>query len=251
MATVLIAGMIMAEGDRIPLIGSKAPKFSANSTHGKITFPNDFGKSWKILFSHPADFTPVCSSELLELANLQPTFDRLGVKVAVISTDEVHVHNMWEAHLEELNYKERGARDIDFPLFEDPKGSASKKYGMLHEPVSSSKDIRGVFIIDDQNIVRSINFYPMEVGRNMQEIVRIVEALQTTDEARVLTPANWEKGDDVMVPYFPYTKEELADNPALKEDFYSVGDRMWFKKVDESTTETKSEMKMHKTKMDK
>jgi len=232
MVTALIAGLVMAEGDKIPLIGSKAPKFSANSTHGKITFPNDFGKSWKILFSHPADFTPVCSSELLELANLQPTFDKLGVKVAIISTDEVEVHKMWEAHLEELDYKSRGTRNIEFPLFEDPDGVASKKYGMLHEPVSTSKDIRGVFIIDDQNVVRSINFYPMQVGRNMEEIVRIVEALQTTDVAKVLTPANWEKGDDVMVPYFPYTKSQLADNPELKDEFYNVGDRMWFKKID-------------------
>ncbi len=231
MAIVLLAGMVMAEGDRIPLIGSKAPKFTANSTHGKITFPNDFGKSWKILFSHPADFTPVCSSELLELAHLQPRFDQLGVKIAIISTDKVEVHKMWEAHLEELDYKNRGTKNIDFPLFEDVDGKSSKIYGMLHEPVSTTKDIRGVFIIDDENIVRSINFYPMQVGRNMDEIIRIVEALQTTEEAKVLTPANWQKGDDVMVPYFPYTKAQLAENPKLENEYYNVGDRMWFQKA--------------------
>lgn len=232
MSVFLVAGIVLAEENKIPLIGSKAPKFRANSTHGKITFPNDFGKSWKILFSHPADFTPVCSSELLELANLQPTFDKLGVKVAIISTDKVEVHKMWEAHLEELNYKTRGTKEIDFPLFEDPNGVSSKLYGMLHEPVSTSKDIRGVFIIDSENVVRSINFYPMEVGRNMQEIVRIVEALQTTDESQVLTPANWEKGDDVMVPHFPYTKAQLAENPNLENEYYNVGDRMWFQKIE-------------------
>jgi peroxiredoxin (alkyl hydroperoxide reductase subunit C) len=231
-AVFLVAGILTASENKIPLIGSKAPKFNANSTHGKMTFPNDFGKSWKILFSHPADFTPVCSSELLELAHLQPTFDKLGVKVAIISTDNVEVHKMWEAHLEELNYKDRGTKEIDFPLFEDPEGKNSRVYGMLHEPVSTTKDIRGVFIIDDQNIVRSINFYPMQVGRNMNEIVRIVEALQTTDETQVLTPANWEKGDDVMVPHFPYTKAQLADNPSLKNDFYNVGNRMWFQKIE-------------------
>lgn len=231
MAAALITSMIMAEGNKIPLIGSKAPQFKANSTHGKITFPNDFGKSWKILFSHPADFTPVCSSELLELANLQPRFDQLGVKIAIISTDDVAVHKMWEAHLEELDYKERGTRDIEFPLFEDVDGKASRLYGMLHEPTSTTKDIRGVFIIDGDNIVRSINFYPMQVGRNMDEIVRIVEALQTTDEASVMCPANWEKGDDVMVPHFPYTKAQLAEKPELKDAYYNVGDRMWFQKV--------------------
>lgn len=232
LACTLITGMIMAEGNKIPLIGSKAPSFSANSTQGDIKFPNDFGKSWKILFSHPADFTPVCSSELLELANLQPTFDKLGVKIAIISTDKVDVHNMWKTHLEELDYKNRGEKVINFPLFEDPEGKISKIYGMLHEPTSTTKDVRGVFIIDDKNVVRSINFYPMQVGRNMAEIVRIVEALQTTDYADVLTPANWEKGDDVMVPHFPYTKKEVADNPQIESEYYNVGNRMWFKKVE-------------------
>ena len=216
---------------QIPLIGSEAPIFKANSTQGQLTFPNDFGDSWKILFSHPQDFTPVCSSELLELANLQEDFEKLGVKTAVISTDNVARHKSWVTHLEELDYKGRGTQKINFPLFEDVKGEASGLYGMLHEPVSTVKDIRGVFIIDGNNIVRSINFYPMEVGRNMDEIIRIVMALKTTSEEKVLTPANWTKGDDVMVPYFPYTKEELAQNPELKDNYYNVGNRMWFKKV--------------------
>lgn len=231
-ACTLITGVIFAEGNKIPLIGSKAPTFSANSTQGDIKFPIDFGKSWKILFSHPADFTPVCSSELLELANLQPTFDKLNVKIAIVSTDKVEVHKMWEAHLEELNYKSRGEQHINFPLFEDPDGKVSRTYGMLHEPTSTTKDIRGVFIIDDKNVVRSINFYPMQVGRNMAEIVRIVEALQITDETQVLTPANWEKGDDVMVPHFPYTKAQLAENPEIEKEYYNVGNRMWFKKAE-------------------
>jgi peroxiredoxin (alkyl hydroperoxide reductase subunit C) len=112
---------------------------------------------------------------------------------------------------------------------------ASKTYGMLHEPVSTTKDVRGVFVIDPDNIVRSVNFYPMQVGRNMEELVRLVEALQTVDQAKVLTPANWEKGQDVMVPYYPYTKEQVAANPELKEEYYSMGNRMWFKKVDDSS----------------
>jgi peroxiredoxin (alkyl hydroperoxide reductase subunit C) len=102
---------------------------------------------------------------------------------------------------------------------------------MLHHPTSTNRDIRGVFIIDGNNIIRSINFYPMEVGRNMEEIVRIVEALKTTSADNVLTPANWNEGDDVLVPYFPYTKEELAADPKLKDQYYNVGNRLWFKKV--------------------
>lgn len=218
--------------DQIPLIGSKAPSFTAKSTQGKMTFPDDFGSSWKILFSHPQDFTPVCSSELLELAYMSDDFKDLGVKMAVISTDDVEQHLLWKAHLEELDYKGRGKQVIDFPIIDDHQATASKMYGMLHAPASTNKDIRGVFILDSDNVVRSINFYPMEVGRNMDEIKRTLVALQTTKEEKVLTPANWNKGDDVMVPYFPYTKEQLAANPELENEFYNVGNRMWFRKGD-------------------
>jgi peroxiredoxin (alkyl hydroperoxide reductase subunit C) len=233
LAIVFLMGSSIAQSSsKIPLIGSKAPSFTSNSTNGKLKFPDDYGKSWKILFSHPQDFTPVCSSEILELANLQPKFDQLGVKIAIVSTDDIDQHKMWKAYLEELDYKGHGAKTINFPIFDDKDKTVSREYGMLHEPVSSNKDVRGVFVIDPENVVRSVNFYPMQVGRNMDEIVRLVEALQTVDQAKVLTPANWEKGEDVMVPYYPYTKEQLAANPALKDEYYSMGNRMWFKKGD-------------------
>ncbi len=230
-AIVLFVGNSFSQSSsKIPLIGSKAPSFKANSTNGELKFPNDFGKSWKILFSHPQDFTPVCSSELLELAHLQKNFNNLDVKIAIISTDNLEQHKMWKSYLEELDYKGRGPQTISFAIIDDYNKSASRLYGMLHEPTSTNKDVRGVFIIDSENIVRSINFYPMQVGRNMDEIVRIVEALQTVDQEKVLTPANWEKGGDVMIPYFPYTMDQLAEKPELKDEYYSMGNRMWFKK---------------------
>lgn len=229
-AVMFFAATVMSQ-DKIPLIGSKAPSFTAKSTNGKMTFPDDYGKSWKILFSHPQDFTPVCSSELLELAYMQKDFDRLGVKIAVISTDDLQQHLLWKEQLEGLDYKGRGHQKINFPIIDDKKAVVSRKYGMLHEPTSTVKDVRGVFIIDPNNIVRSINFYPMQVGRNFMEIERTVEALQTADKEQVLTPANWNDGDDVLVPYFPYTKEQLAANPKLKDEFYPVGNRMWFKRM--------------------
>jgi peroxiredoxin (alkyl hydroperoxide reductase subunit C) len=224
-------GTVNAQDVKIPLIGSVAPSFSAKSTNGDITFPNSFGKSWKILFSHPQDFTPVCSTELLELAYAQKDFTDLGVKIAVISTDDVDMHKMWKANLEELDYKGRGPQKIDFPIIDDHKMVVSKEYGMLHEPTSTNRDIRGVFIIDPNNIVRSINFYPMSVGRNMDELKRIIVALQTSDKLEVSTPANWKNGDDVLVRQFPYTEKQLADNPTLKDDYYNVGNRLWFKKA--------------------
>ncbi|MBT3382814.1 MAG: redoxin domain-containing protein [Prolixibacteraceae bacterium] len=227
---VLFLGGVYAKGNEIPLIGSKAPSFTAKSTNGKVTFPGDFGKSWKIIFSHPQDFTPVCSSEILELAYMQNDFEMMGVKIAIISTDDLKQHNRWKSHLETLDYKGRGKQKIDFPIFQDLEATISKKYGMLHKPISTTKDVRGVFIIDSENIVRSINFYPMQVGRNMEEIKRIVTALQTTDNARVVTPANWNNGDDVMVPFFPYSEQEIANNPGLKDEFYNIGGYMWFKK---------------------
>lgn len=232
---VITAALVISTSSRgsssIPLIGSKAPSFTAKSTDGKIKFPQDFGRSWKILFSHPQDFTPVCSSELLEMANLKKDFEKLNVKVAVISTDDVEQHLLWKEYLETVDYKNRGQLKIEFPIIEDTKATVSETYGMLHQPTSTNRDIRGVFIIDGNNVIRSINFYPMEVGRNMNEIVRIVEALQTADQNQVLTPANWNEGDDVMVPYFPYTTKELESNPELKDQYYSIGNRLWFKKM--------------------
>lgn len=224
-----LAGNTFAEGN-IPLIGSKAPSFTVQSTNGKITFPEGFGNDWKILFSHPQDFTPVCTSELLELAYLQNEFTKLGVKLAVISTDELKIHHLWKAHLEDIDYKGRGKQKVEFPILDDHKAEVSKAYGMLHTPVSTNRDVRGVFIIDANNTIRSVNFYPMEVGRNMQEILRVVAALKTTDESKVLTPANWNVGDDVLIPHFPYTAEELANDPAIKNNYYSVGERLWFQK---------------------
>jgi peroxiredoxin (alkyl hydroperoxide reductase subunit C) len=237
---VFLAVSVIAQDSKIPLIGSEAPSFKANTTDGKLNFPNDYGDSWKILFSHPQDFTPVCSSEILELANLQGEFEALDVKLAIISTDDVEQHNMWKAYLEEIDYKGHGQQKINFPIIDDSNKKASRLYGMLHEPVSTTRDIRGVFVIDPDNVVRSVNFYPMEVGRNMDEIVRLVEALQTTEQAKVITPANWEKGDDVMVPYYPYTKEQVAANPELKDEYYSMGNRMWFKKVGNDDSDLKN-----------
>ncbi len=231
---VLVTGLVYGNKNEyeIPLIGAKAPSFSAKSTDGKLKFPNDFGKSWKILFSHPRDFTPVCTTELLELAYKQGEFEKLGVKLAVISTDLLSQHEMWKAHLEEINYKDRGTVEINFPLIEDNEAIYSRMYGMIHEPTSTTRDVRGVFIIDPDNIVRTINFYPMEVGRSTDEIIRLVQALQTTVKTDYFTPANWEKGNDVIVPHFPYKKHEVEADPSIKDNFYQVGNRVWFKKAE-------------------
>ena len=232
---LLLSGSLLSQnksGANIPMIGDDAPSFIAETTSGKLHFPSDYGQKWKIIFSHPRDFTPVCSSEILTLAHMQDEFNLLNVKLVVVSTDTLVKHFMWKKALEETAYKGKDPVKINFPLVEDNRLIVSKEYGMLHLPVSTTKDVRGVFIINPQNKIEAIYFYPMNIGRNMEEIKRTVIALQTAGKGqdRVLTPANWQLGDDVLVPQYPYTEKELKANPDLKNSYYNVGSFMWFKK---------------------
>lgn len=197
---------------RIPLIGENAPSFVANSTNGEISFPSDYGSNWKILFSHPRDFTPVCSSELLELAYHQKEFDEMGVKLVVVSTDTLYQHVAWKKALEDINYKNRDKIKIKFPLVDDQNCSIAKKYGMLHPPVSTTTDVRGVYIIDPKNKIQAIFFYPLNIGRSFEEIKRTVVALQSTYKNKLITPADWKLGDDFMIPYLNNKEEKSLEN---------------------------------------
>lgn len=227
---IFISLMVFAKKDKIPLIGEKAPSFTENSTNGILNFPEDFGTSWKILFSHPLDFTAVCTSELCGLANYQEKFDSLGVKIAVVSIDEIDRHLLWKEFMEK-SFRENGENvEIKYPIVADISEKVSKKYGMLHT-INTNRDIRGVFIIDPDNIVQAISFYPTSIGRNINEMLRTIAALQLAQNENVLTPANWKPGDDVLVPHKPYTADELKANPELKDQYYNVGEYMWFKKV--------------------
>jgi peroxiredoxin (alkyl hydroperoxide reductase subunit C) len=207
----------------IPLLGDKAPSFSGESTQGVIHFPKDFGDHWKLILSHPRDFTPVCTTELLELANMQEEFKKLNVDIIVISTDTLYSHQAWIKSMEGIKFRDREAVKIDFPLVDDNSKRISYKYGMLHKNINISKDVRGVFVVDPENTIRLVQFYPMEVGRNMNEIKRTIMALQTTATAQVCTPANWEPGDDVLIPYRVH---ETSTNP----DVYQLTWYLTFKK---------------------
>lgn len=227
---IFLSFVVVGKKNKIPLIGEKAPSFTENSTNGMLNFPEDFGQSWKILFSHPLDFTAVCTSELCGLAQYQERFDSLNVKIAVVSIDEIDRHLLWKEFMEK-SFKENGQNlKIEYPIIADLSEKVSKKYGMLHT-INSERDVRGVYIIDSDNIVQAISFYPTNIGRNIDEMLRTVAALQLAQNENVLTPANWNPGDDVLVPHKPYTAEELEANPALKDQYYNVGEYMWFKKV--------------------
>jgi peroxiredoxin (alkyl hydroperoxide reductase subunit C) len=228
---VLISISAWPKNKKLPLLGDKAPSFTENSTNGILNFPEDFGKSWKILFSHPLDFTAVCTSELCGLAHYQKKFDSLDVKIAVVSIDEIERHLLWKEFMERAMNEDGGAVKINYPIVADLSGKVSKKYGMLHVSNNDRRDVRGVFIIDADNIIQSISFYPTNVGRNMDEIWRTVAALQLTQKENVLTPYNWKPGDDVLVPHQPYTLDELKENPDLKNQYYNKGEFMWFKRM--------------------
>ena len=216
---------------RIPLIGEEAPSFTAESTAGKINFPDDYFMKWKILFSHPSDFTPVCSTELLELAAIQEEFEKLDAKIVVVSTDGMDSHVEWLRSLGTIKYKNREPVKINFPLISDKSLEVSKKYGMLHSYTSSTKDVRGVFIINPENKITAFFFYPMNVGRDTDEILRTLIALQTSEKKNILTPANWTPGNDVLIKNPTSVEESDKMAKANDPDLYQVAWYIWFKKL--------------------
>jgi peroxiredoxin 2/4 len=213
---------------RIPLIGESAPSFTAESTNGTINFPGDFGRKWKILFSHPQDFTPVCSTEILQLASMQDEFEKLGIRLLIVSTDALETHIQWKKSMEELNLNNTSAK-IKFPLIDDANLNISKLYGMIHPSSNTTKSVRGVFIIDPDNIIQAIYFYPKSVGRSTDELIRMVTALQTTSSGKVLTPVNWKEGNDLLVPIPP--KTDATTKSTVPDGYYSPVWYLWFKKA--------------------
>ncbi len=218
-AAILLSQFISAMAQRemrqrIPLIGSQAPSFKAPSTNGPISFPDDFGKDWKILFSHPRDFTPVCSSEILELAYHQNEFKELGTHIVVMSVDRMASHRSWKADLEDVSRNGRSKVKIEFPLVVDSSSVNSYSYGMIDPQSLNNQSIRGVFFIDPENKIKAFLFYPNEVGRNIDEIIRMLKALQTQySHQNTVMPANWQPGDEAMIPILTKEDKEELKNP--------------------------------------
>jgi len=217
---------------RIPLIGEKAPSFVAESTNGTLSFPGDLGRKWKVLFSHPADFTPVCTTEIMQLATMQDQLDKLGIKIVIVSTDALETHKQWKKSMEGLTLDNGESIKIHFPLVDDDNKAISKLYGMIHPESNTTKSVRGVYVIDPDNIVQAIYFYPTSVGRNTDELIRTVAALQTTSNGSVFTPVNWKTGNDLLVPIPP--KTDITGKTSVPEGYYSPVWYLWFKKGPQS-----------------
>ena len=202
----------------MPRIGDIAPDFEAVTTIGKIKFSDYEPGKWKILFSHPADFTPVCTTEMSGFALRQNEFDELNTALIGLSIDSIHSHLAWVN-----NVKEKTGVYFQFPIIADLDMKVSKLYGMLQPNESETAAVRAVFFVDASNKIRLIMYYPLNVGRNMDEIIRSLKALQFSDTHKVAMPLNWQPGDNVIVPA-PKTLQELearnADTTLEKVDFY-------------------------------
>ena len=187
--------------ERMPLIGEKAPAFVAESTQGTIHFPDDFKSRWVVFFSHPADFTPVCTTEFMAFAVRAADFKRLNADLLGLSIDSTYSHIAWLRTIQEkIEYLGMKNVDVTFPVISDLTMEISRQFGMVQPAASNTQAVRAVFIIDPRTTVRAILYYPLTSGRNIDEILRLLTAIQTTDEYKVATPANWQPGEDVVVP---------------------------------------------------
>jgi peroxiredoxin (alkyl hydroperoxide reductase subunit C) len=209
-----------SETNKFLLIGEQAPSFEAQTTMGKIEFPDDYRGKWIVLFSHPADFTPVCTTEFVAFQKRFEQFEELNAKLIGLSIDQVFAHIKWVQWI-----KENLETEIKFPIIADDRGKIAEMFGMIH-PAKATNTVRAVFIIDPQSIVRLIIYYPQEVGRNFDEILRVIKALQVVDANKVATPANWPNneliGDEVIIP--PPKDIEAAEK---RKDEYECFD-WWF-----------------------
>lgn len=188
-------------------IGETAPNFTVETTNGEIDFHEFIGDNWVFFFSHPADFTPVCTTEMGRTAQLAEAFAERGVKPLGLSTDTVEEHNKWIADVDDTQNT-----TLKFPIVADPDLKVAKLYGMIHEAESVTAAVRSVFIIDPNKKMRLTMTYPMNVGRNFDEIMRVIDALQLGDEKSIATPADWRPGDEVIIP-------PSIDNAAAKDLF--------------------------------
>ena len=175
-------------------LGDEAPNFTAETTEGSVNFHEWIGSGWAVLFSHPKDFTPVCTTELGRLAALKPEFDKRGVKVAGLSVDPLDDHKRWAGDIQETQ-----GHALNFPLIADPKREVANLYGMIHPNANDTLTVRSVFVIGPDKKIKLTLTYPASTGRNFDEVLRVIDSLQLTSKHKVATPSDWKQGGDVII----------------------------------------------------
>ena len=220
----------MENSYRMPLIGDLAPAFEAVTTQGVIKFPEDYKGKWTILFSHPADFTPVCTTEFMTFASMMEEFRALNTELIGLSVDSLYAHIAWLRKINELEWNGLKNIEVTFPLIEDIKMEVASKYGMIQPNSSTTQAVRAVFIIDPESKIRAVLYYPLSTGRNFDEIKRLVIALQKADRDNIATPANWREGDDVIVPTAGSCGTAKSRMESKDEDMYCLDWFMCFKR---------------------
>ncbi len=209
---------VLSDCNRMPLIGDDAPEFVAETTQGTIHFPDDYDGKWVILFSHPADFTPVCTSEIATFAAMADDFKALNTELLGVSVDSISSHIAWLNSIQQdVRFNDYHGQSVNFPIIADMRMDVAKKYGMIQQHASDTKAVRAVFFIDPKHKIRAIIYYPLSNGRNFAEIRRLLLALQTTDQYGVSTPADWTSGDPVLVGA-PATMEALHKRLDAEKD---------------------------------
>ena len=222
-----------------PFIGDSAPAFDAETTEGPIHFPKDFTGKWVILFSHPADFTPVCTTEFIAFSQLVEECHRLNTELIGLSVDSLSSHIAWLYAIEEqVRFRGLSNVKITFPLIADLSQTIARRYGMIHPKVNENKTIRAVFFIDPDGIIRTILYYPISTGRNFNEILRILLSLQTSDAFNVATPANWEPGDDV-IQNPPTTLKEAQKKATSKKVWFMNFEKLSHDKINQKLKKKK------------
>lgn len=222
----------------IPLIGEDAPAFKADTTQGPINFPADYQGKWVILFSHPADFTPVCTTEFMTFATMAPEFKALNCELIGLSIDSNYSHIAWLRTIKEkIKYKGMENVEVNFPLIADVRMDVAKLYGMIQPSADNTKAVRAVFFIDPKGKVRALVYYPLSNGRNFQEIKRLLMAMQASDANSIATPADWQPGDDVIIPPPGScgTAKDRVDKAG--KDYYCLDWFMCFKKLPANSAE--------------
>lgn len=216
--------------NRMPLIGEAAPAFTAVTTQGEINFPADYTGKWVILFSHPADFTPVCTTEFMTFASMADEFKALNTELVGLSVDSLYAHIAWLRKIQELEWNGMKNVEVKFPLIEDIRMNVANKYGMIQPGQSNTQAVRAVFVIDPDGKIRTILYYPLSMGRNFDEIKRIILALQKADKDSVATPADWRPGDDTIVPTAGSCGVAKERMESKADDVYCLDWFMCFKK---------------------